>query len=602
MIRLLPILLTLCASLSLHAADKPNILWITSEDNASHWLGCYGNTQVQTPQLDALAINGIRFKNAYSNAPVCAVARSTILNGAYAPTMGTQHMRSRYPIEAKYKPYVHYLKQAGYYCTNRSKTDYNFKGNDKAIWDECSGKAHYRKRREGQPFFCVFNFTTSHESSLFKKNKAKRDPSIAPKDIIVPPYLPDLPEIRNDLAHYHDIMKRLDDQVGKVLDELRRDGLAKDTIIFYYSDHGGILPRGKRYLKDTGSKIPMIVHLPEKWRHLSPFKPGSAPDEPVSFVDLAPTLLSLIGRDRPEQMQGRAFLGSKRVEPATDEMEFLYGDRFDEINGMRRGVTDGRWKYILRFTPHLPAAPYSFYQFGQDGWIGYRKAWKDGKLKPEHARIWETPQPVQELFDTRNDPWEIHNLADNMEHGHQLAKMRSALKQRMVEARDSSIVPEFLFEPFAGDKPVSSELAKHQNLQALVDLAFDAISGDPGYMSKFITAMNSNDMLSRFWGAHACLVLGMDAEIAKETLVKLTEDPVAGIRVTAAHALHRMGKDQSELLIAELTGDGPEMAKLAAINSLRTLGLDAKIPLDTLKKLAESGQGYVSRFAKQLLE
>ena len=602
MIRLLPIFITLLASLSLDAADKPNILWITSEDNASHWLGCYGNTQVQTPALDGLAKNGIRFKNAYSNAPVCAVARSTILKGAYAPTMGTQHMRSRYPIEAKYQAYVNYLRQAGYYCTNRSKTDYNFAGNDKAIWDECSGKAHYRKRREGQPFFCVFNFTASHESSLFKKNKPKGNPSIAPKDIIVPPYLPDLPEIRSDLAHYHDIMKRLDDQVGRVLDELRRDGLAEDTVIFYYSDHGGILPRGKRYLKDTGSKIPMIVHVPEKWRHLSPFKPGSAPDEPVSFVDLAPTLLSLIGREKPEQMQGRAFLGTKRVEPAKDEMEFLYGDRFDEINGMRRGVTDGRWKYILRFTPHLPAAPYSFYQFGQDGWIGYRKAWKDGKLKPPHARVWETPQPVQELFDTRHDPWEVDNLADKMEHGKQLARMRRALKQRMVEARDSSMVPESLFKPFAGDKPVSSELAKHQNLQALVDLAFDAISGDPGYLDKFITAMNSDDMLTRYWGAHACLVLGMDAKNAQETLAKLTEDPVAGIRVTAAHALHRMGKEQSELLIAELTGDGPEMAKLAAINSLRILGLDAKIPQDTLKELAESGQGYVSRFAKQLLK
>ncbi|MGA0900102.1 MAG: sulfatase-like hydrolase/transferase, partial [Luteolibacter sp.] len=278
------VLLSALTALSLNAADRPNILWITSEDNASHWLGCYGNTQVRTPALDALAKNGIRFQNAYSNAPVCAVARSTILNGAYAPTMGTQHMRSRYPIEKKFKPYVTYLREAGYFCTNRSKTDYNFAGNDSALWDKAN---HYSKRKDGQPFFCIFNFTGSHESSLFTKKKSSIT-YIKPEEVNVAPYLPDLPEIRSDLARYHGVMKQLDDQVAKVLADLERDGLAEDTIIFYYADHGGILPRGKRYLKDTGAKIPMIVHFPSKWQHLSPFKPGSTPEEPVAFVDLAP--------------------------------------------------------------------------------------------------------------------------------------------------------------------------------------------------------------------------------------------------------------------------------------------------------------------------
>ena len=592
------VLLSALTALSLNAADRPNILWITSEDNASHWLGCYGNTQVRTPALDALAKNGIRFQNAYSNAPVCAVARSTILNGAYAPTMGTQHMRSRYPIEKKFKPYVTYLREAGYFCTNRSKTDYNFAGNDNALWDKAN---HYNKRKDGQPFFCIFNFTGSHESSLFTKKKSSIT-YIKPEEVNVAPYLPDLPEIRSDLARYHGVMKQLDDQVAKVLADLERDGLAEDTIIFYYADHGGILPRGKRYLKDTGAKIPMIVHFPSKWQHLSPFKPGSTPEEPVAFVDLAPTLLSIIGIEKPKQMQGRALLGSKRVEPAKDEMEFLYSDRFDEINGMRRGLTDGRWKYIHRFTPHLPAAPYSFYQFGQDGWMGYRKAWQEGKLKPEHARMWEAPQAVQELFDTRKDPWEINNLAGKMEHGEQLAKMRKALIARMIQVRDTSMVPESLFEAFAMGEPVSARLAEREDMAELVNLAFDATSGDPGYLDKFITAMKSDDMLTRYWGAHACLVLGKDAKQASEALLKLTKDPQAGIRITAAHALHTMGHDQSDLLVAELRKDSPHQAKLAAINSLWALGLDKKVPADTLKTLTKSKDGYVSRFSKRLLE
>lgn len=596
-------LILLCAffvqfTSALPATEKPNILWITSEDNACHWLGCYGNTQVRTPTLDSLARRGIRFKNAYSNAPVCAVARSTILNGVYAPSQGTQHMRSRYPIEKKFKPYVHYLREAGYFCTNRSKTDYNFEGNDKAIWNKAN---HYSKRKKGQPFFCIFNFTTSHESSLFT---TKRSPItyVKPEDVIVPPYLPDIPEIRSDLARYHSVMKQLDDQVCKVLADLKTDGVAEDTIIFYYADHGGILPRGKRYLKDTGSKIPMIVHFPKKWQHLSPFKPGSTPEETVAFVDLAPTLMSLIGVDIPEQMQGRAFLGEKREQPAQDETEFLFGDRFDEINGMRRGVTDGRWKYIRRFTPHLPAAPYSFYQFGQNGWVGYRKAWEEGKLKPIHARMWQTPQPIQELFDTQNDPWEINNLANDPKYSKELARLNKALKAHMIAVRDTSIVNESLFGPFAKGNPVSSELAKREDFPALVNLAFNATCGDPGYLDEFIKAMGSEDMITRYWAAHACLTLGKDAQKAEAALSKLTKDPEAGIRVTAAHALHAMGKDQTEMLIAELSADGPDKAKLAAINSLRALGLDKNIPEGTLKELANSKDSYVKRFAGRLKE
>ncbi len=585
-------------SLPLVAADKPNILWITSEDNASHWLGCYGNTQVQTPALDGLAKSGIRFKNAYSNAPVCAVARSTILNGAYAPTQGTQHMRSRYAIEDKYKSYVSYLRKAGYYCTNRSKTDFNFKGNDKAIWDECSNSASYmsKKRGKDQPFFCIFNSMITHESSLFKGKGSSGATRIKPADVIVPPYLPDIPEIRSDLARYHDLMKRLDDGVAKVLEDLKKAGLAEDTIIFYYSDHGGILPRGKRYLKDTGTKVPMIVYFPEKWQHLSPFKPGSTPEEPVSFVDLAPTLLSLIGQDKPEQMQGRAFLGEKRIEPEENEMEFLYGDRFDEINGMRRGLTDGRWKYIRRFTPHLPAAPYSFYQFGQDGWVGYRKAWQEGKLEPLHARLWETPQPVEELFDTKNDPWEINNLAGDPAHAARLASMREALKTRMVEVRDTSIVPEFLFDSFSQNNPVSAALASRTDLASLVDLAFVAGTADPGNLPMLIRNLESQDMLTRYWAAHGCMVLGQQAKDAEAALIKLTEDEMAGIRITAAHALQTMGNDQHELLIRELQQKSNEAAKLAAINSLAVLCLSGKIPEATLKELTEDEGSYVSRY------
>jgi arylsulfatase A-like enzyme len=350
------------------SADRPNILWITAEDYSASWLGCYGNKQALTPNIDALADRSVLFTAAFSNGPVCAVARSTILTGAYAPTIGSQHMRSRHRIPKIYQPYVTYLRKFGYYCTNHKKTDYNIAMRDGSIWDNGSRDAlSFAKLPKDQPFFTVVNLGETHESSLFaKKIRANRKRGVIPKktrlsteQVIIPPYLPSIPGIRHDIAVYHDNMTALDSHVGKILADLKKNGLADNTIIFHYSDHGGVLPRGKRYLTDTGTRISMIVYFPKKWQHLSPFQPGERVDEPVSFVDLAPTLLSLLGEKKPEQMLGRAFLGPQRVAPAKDEVEFLYADRFDEIYGMRRGITDGRWKYIRRFTPHLPAAPYS---------------------------------------------------------------------------------------------------------------------------------------------------------------------------------------------------------------------------------------------------
>ncbi|BDS06870.1 sulfatase [Oceaniferula spumae] len=610
MFRLL--LLLFCLG-SATAADKPNILWIVSEDNDYHWLGCYGNKEAVTPNLDRLAGNGILFTHAYSNAPVCAVARSTILNGAYAVTQGTQHMRSRHEIPKRFKPYVSYLKEAGYYCSNNSKTDYNFKGNDKAIWDESSNKAHYKNRPEGKPFFAIFNLGISHESSLFansiKKNRKRglipQTPRISPDKVIVPPYLPDLPEIRNDLAIYHDNITALDTQVGAILAELKKRGLADDTIVFYYGDHGGILPRGKRYLKDTGVRIPMLVHVPEKWKTLSPFKPGQKVDEPVSFVDLAPTVLSLIDHKKPEQMQGRAFLGNERTEPDKDDVVFLFADRFDEIYGMRRGLTDGRWKYIRRFTPNLAAAPYSYYQFGQAGWTAWQKAWKNGKLTGRFKEIWEPNQPVEELFDTRSDPWEVNNLANNPAYGEQLTAMRARLKSTMVQVRDTGIIPEPMFAELSPTTPINQYMqTREDNLPVLADIAFAASSRDPKKLDDFIAWTTSPDPVTRYWAAHGCLVLGKTAAPAEEALTKLIADEHSAIRVAAAQALVAIGKDQEgrSALLGELDKNINEYSQQNVINALTSLNALDDIPqewVDATLKNKKAGQ-YVQRLAQRL--
>ncbi len=595
-------LLALC--LPLLSAEKPNILWIVSEDNSSHWLGCYGNTQVETPRIDALAKEGFLFEHAYSNAPVCAVARATILNGAYSPTMGTQHMRSRHPIPQKYRPNVEYLRAAGYYCTNNSKTDYNFKGNDNSYWDQSSNKAHYKNRPEGKPFFAIFNLSVSHESSLFA-NKPTEPIRLKPVDVDLPPYLPDLPEIRKDYARYVDRLADLDVQVGKILDDLEKAGLASSTIVIYVSDHGGILPRGKRYLEETGVKIPLVVRVPEKFQNLSPFKAGERIEEPVSFVDFSPTLLSLAGIDTPPLMQGRAFLGSKRVDPAANEMEFLYADRFDELYGMRRGLTDGKWKYIRNFQPHLPLAPYSFYQFGQPGWAAYQKAWEDDLLRGYHKALWEAPSGSEQLYDLSSDPWEMKNLAKDPAHSGKLAALRERLRSTMKEVYDTGLVPEPMFESLAGEGAIATYVqSKKFNINKITDLAFAATEMNGKHLPAFREAAKSKDPVERYWAVNGLLLLaGKSTEVNPDDFTPFLKDPESVIRTSAANALFILGETDiaSKALIADVANEMNATSLLNLLNTICRLELLDKLPQDWAKGKAMKGaeSDYIKRFAEK---
>lgn len=606
------LLLFLIGVLNLPAAERPNILWITSEDNDKLWLGCYGNKQANTPNIDALAQRSIRFENFYSNAPVCAVARSTILTGVHAPSQGTQHMRSRHPIPAANKPYLEYLRAQGYYCTNASKTDFNFQINDKEIWDECGQKAHYRNRSEEQPFFAVFNLTESHESSLFadkiasnrRKGRIPKTPRIDPKDVNLPPHLPDLPEVRQNIAVYHDNLTLMDSRVGALLAELEAQGVADNTIVFYYADHGGITPRGKRYLKNTGVNVPLLVHVPKKWQSLSPYSNGSSTDQPAAFVDLAPTLLSLLDIAKPAQMQGKAFLG-KRIQPSkAKDYVFLYADRFDEIYGMRRGLTDGRWKYIRRFTPHYAATPYSYFQFGQSAWVAWRKAWQEGQLQGRHRTIWERHQPVEELFDTQSDPWEVTNLANHPDHTQQLMIMRQALKEKMVTVHDTGLIPEPMFAELAPGTPIATFAKSEKNdWSQLADLAFIASARDEESLPTLITKLSSQNPLERYWGVQGCLILDKKSLPAAESLRKLLTDTHSANRVSAAQALITIGQPTGayELLLSELHDSKNEYAQQNVINIYTQLDALEKIPDSWVKSSRGRNAGkYIKRLADKL--
>ena len=294
-----------------HAADsaaRPNILWLVAEDFTSTFAGAYGDPLARTPTFDRLAREGILFERAYSTSAVCAPTRASIITGMYAPSLGTQHMRSNVPLPAWLRYFPAYLRDAGYYTTNNAKTDYNAAVLD-GTWDRNGAQAHYKDRKPGQPFFAVFNFNESHESSLHKRFPLTTDPA----KVRIPAYLPDTPEVRTDIAQYYDRVSAADAKIGEAIAKLEADGLADDTIIFYYSDHGGVLPRSKRFLYENGTHPALAVRFGKNLQHLAPAAPGSRSQELVNFVDLAPTVLSLAGVKAPDYFQGRAFAGAART-------------------------------------------------------------------------------------------------------------------------------------------------------------------------------------------------------------------------------------------------------------------------------------------------
>ena len=312
------------------AGPRPSILWISSEDN-SPYLGCYGDRNATTPNLDRLAAQGTLYENAFSAFPVCAPTRSTIITGVWANSLGTGHMRSFAPIPGRIRMFPALLREAGYYCTNNAKEDYNTT-TPPDVWDDSSTKATYRKRKPGQPFFHVVNFNSTHESSMFKPFDPKHDPKRAE----IPPYHPDTEIFRRDRARYYDNITRLDGQAGKVLAELEADGLAEDTIVFYFSDHGGIFPRGKRFVNDSGIRVPLLVRVPEKFRALVPTdeKAGGTANRLVGFEDFAPTFLSLAGLQPPHLdvvLQPEQHLAvAHAAEQAWLEPDRPPGDAFDQ--------------------------------------------------------------------------------------------------------------------------------------------------------------------------------------------------------------------------------------------------------------------------------
>ena len=361
--------------------------------------------------------------------------------GIHPPTMGAQHMRSEVSIPPSLKPYPQLLREKGYFTTNNAKTDYNVIVNMNELWDQNGNQAHWRNRQPGQPFFAVFNFEISHESQLRNQNTLAENRRHDPAKVPLPAYHPDAPEIRSDWAQSYDRILQLDDRIQIRLDELDEAGLAESTIVFFFGDHGSGMPRSKRTVLNTGMNTPLIIRIPEKFLHLAPpeYVAGGVSERLVSFVDFAPTLLSLIGEQAPATMHGKPFMGQYDAGP----QPYIFGarDRMDERVDSSRSVRDERFVLALNLYPHIPFGAHVSYMFETPTTRVWRKLYDEGNLPPEQAFFFEW-KPMFELYDLKNDPDQVRNLAYQPEYRETHIRLLTALLNHMSETRDLGFLPE----------------------------------------------------------------------------------------------------------------------------------------------------------------
>jgi arylsulfatase A-like enzyme len=587
-LRLLTIYLVLCAFAAVplcFAADRPNFVWLISEDNSKHYLKLFDENGAETPRIAKLAEAGLIFEHAFSNSPVCSVARSTLITGCYAPRIGTQnHRRSvLVPLPGDLRMFPAYLRDAGYYTTNKDKKDYNAVEGE-GVWDESSNEATWRDRRDEQPFFHMQTFGTSHEASLhfseedMKSLKTKTDPA----SIVLPPDHPDTATFRYTYARYHHHIRQVDRQIGAVIDQLDADGLLEDTFIFYFGDHGGVLPGSKGYANERGLHVPLVVRIPENWTHLTGgAKRGSRVKGFVSFIDFGPTLLSLAGIDVPDAVDGLPFLGEgvDISEVNSRDEAFGYADRFDEKFDLVRTLRKGRFKYVRSYQPFNFDGLQNNYRYNMLAYAEWRDLYRDGRLNAVQRRFFER-RPPEALYDIENDPYETKNLAGDPAHANTLADLRHRLAKIVKALPDLSLYPESILIEEAFKSPVTFGQTHQDAIARLVDIADLSLLPFTESREGIEAALESRNPWVRYWGLIACSSHGEAAKgFAEKARIVAANDPELLVRVRAAEFLGLLG-----------AGD-PRPTLMAALKRTQS-GVEAALILNTVVLLRDGKPGY----------
>jgi arylsulfatase A-like enzyme len=574
---------------------KPNIVWLVAED-ISPVLGCYGDPLAKTPNIDRIAGLGIRFEKAFATAPICAPSRSCLMTGLYATSLGTQHLRCEIPFPDQLKTLPEYLSEAGYFTSNRNKTDYNF--DPEGRWEHWSGSyAPWRQRQQPhQPFFSFINVGPSHEGSVNNDERHLESIANVPKEnlidpalVEVPPYYPDNEQSREAWARYYNVLQALDQTVGQVLDSLEADGLMDNTIIFFFGDHGFGMPRYKRWLYHTGLHVPLLVSVPEKFQHLFNQEPGSSTDQMVSFVDFPATVLNLAGAAIPETMEGQPFLGAQVPQPR----EYVFGarDRADDMYEMSRAVLNDRYIYIRHYMPHLPYIQSGFiYSDVKFAFKTLRAAMMAGQLNEEQQKLWN-PKPVEELYDLQADPQELNNVVDNADYAGVKQQLKEQLGHWMVEHKDFGLLPEaeYMLRSQGSSPFTYARSGDAFEVQGILEAA-DMVGATT--QSQCVQKLADPDSGVRYWATMALMQFddlnGESIEALKMTLA----DPSPSVQINAAEALCRSGNyPEAVQTLGRWVQDQRPWVAMQAARSIQLVGEDARPLIPVINEVLQANLG-----------
>ncbi|WP_299555860.1 sulfatase [Seonamhaeicola sp.] len=579
------------------SVERPNILWLTCEDNSASWLGCYGNGNATTPNIDKFATEGFQYMHAYASGPVCAPSRSTWITGVNAVSMGTHPMRCSYDIpHDKIKYYPDFLKERGYYTGNFYKTDYNIGSRkDGECWDQSSRKVppNWNDLKQQQPFFQVFNLKKSHESNAFGDvSNTKHDP----KKVKLAEYHPDVPGMRENYALYHDAMEIMDSDFGKVIKNLKETGLYENTIIIYNSDHGGVLPRSKRYLFQNTLHCPLIIRIPEKYKHLWPAdKPGTQINRLVSFVDMPKTWLSITGATVPDYMQGKIFLGPQ-TEPE-QEYHFAFRGRADERIDNARAVSDKRYLYIRSYMPYTPWMQHLDYMWNMEAAKVWEKAIADGTANDIQAKFFAPRGASEELYDMYNDPDNVNNLATNPKYSKVLNKMRQRMRQKQEAIYDVGLIPETECVRMAKENNTTMyEMARNPklyNVPVLLDASNLALEQNQNNQDELFKMLDSKNLGMRYWGIVGSFLLNN-----KAAGLKALNDESHEIRAMAAWLLIRTGEKEKGMACLKDLINQNSYAILMVLNIVDWLGEDGRNLMPYVRQLKMNKKEVVKRPGK----
>jgi arylsulfatase A-like enzyme len=574
---------TVCGYKPVVAAEKPakrpNFVWIMSEDNSVHYMDLYFKTGAATPRLDELAKAGVVFNHAFSVFPVCSAARSVLATGCYGSRIGTQYHRGGQPraqLPKDIRPVYEVMREAGYY-TASGKKDYNYVYPPKNKEQNWHG-GDWKKRDPGQPFFAKINIGDSHESRLHRTRINKNDEA---EGQFVMPRHPDTRTFRHTHRAYHRIMTTVDGKVWAIVDDLKKAGVLEDTFVFYFGDHGGVLPGSKGYVYETGLHVPLVVRLPENFRHLVDLKRGTRTDGFVEFTDFGATIMHLAGIKPPSGIDGKPFMGpgiSKADLEARDEA-FGIADRFDEKYDLVRTLRKGNLKYMRSYQPFNFEGLHNNYRYLMSAYKEWRDLYKAGKLNPVQAQFYEPREP-EALYDVVKDPYETVNLAKDPAYADQLKKLRARLAERMKAMPDLSMYPESHLLQNAMQDPVAFGQKHRAEIAELVDIADLSLLPFSEAKARIAAALKSDNPWKRYWGLIVC-----------SCFMKQAESFVEDAKILASEDKNLLVRTRAVEFLALLGAQNPEPA-LRDILSKSTSSMEILLILNTVVLLKDGKPGY----------